>query len=275
MRTPLTAPLKKARSALYTAYLRALPPVPGSVAMLHTGRVGSTVVAKMLRGHSGIVWDGELFEKFKKGNLPEQHSVSGPFDVLRWRMRHARGRVYGFETKSHRLQHLSPTQLDLSTEVYVERLHALGFSRFILLRRKNYLRQAVSAGVGRADERRHIKKGEKAEVVRIKLDLERTILATGTIPLLQRFAEFDALYDTFDRLLTGDEVLRLTYEDHIEQNPRVAYEKICTFLGLPVEPADIKLRKTNPYPLSDILLNYDEVAALLRGTEHEWMLGEG
>ncbi len=272
MRETLTAPFRKIRSALYKRRLQSLPPVPGSVAMLHTGRVGSTVVAKMLKQHPRLFWDGELYEKYRNENTPERHVVDDFLAVLRWRMRNTHGRTYCFETKSHRLQHLKPIGLDTNT--YIGRLRAMGFSRFIVLRRKNYLRQAVSAGVGRADKRRHIQKGEKAKVVQIELDLEHTILSSGTIPLLQRFEEFDQLYDDFDRLLADMDVLRLTYEDDIEQNPLVAYEKVCHFLGIPVEPASVSLRKTNPYPLSDILLNYEEVATLLRGTEYEWMLEE-
>lgn len=272
MRKVLTAPLRRLRSVVYTGYFRALPLVPGSIAMLHTGRVGSTVVAKMLERHPALLWDGELLERYRKQKLSEQRIVRDPFAVLRWRMRNAGNRTYGFETKVHRLQHLGPEVLRLDTAEYVERLRELGFSRFIVLRRKNYLRQAVSAAVGQADERRHISKEEKGKIVRIDFDVERTPLMKSALPLLQRFEEFDALYDTLDRLLGDDEVLRLTYEDDIEQNPKVAYEKICSFLGLPSAPAEIELRKTNPYPLSDILLNYEEVAALLRGTEYEWML---
>ncbi len=262
------------RARLSEAYVRALPSRPGSVAMLHTGRNGSTVLANLLRQHPALLWDGELFEKLQKGQLQELAWTRDPFVVLRNRMRHAAPRIYGFETKAHRLQHLSPKVVGLPTEAYVARLHALGFSRFIVLRRRNYLRQAVSAAVGRAAKRRHIYHGEERALTQIHLDIERTVLSNGQLPLLDRFREFDALYAELGALLAPEATLELEYESHIEADPGVAYGMVCVFLGLPARAATTRLVKTNPYPLREIVLNHDEVARVLRDTPYAWMLDE-
>jgi hypothetical protein len=34
----------------------------------------------------------------------------------------------------------------------------------------------------------------------------------------------------------------------------------------------VKLRKVNPFPLRELIANFEEVEDRLKGTEHEWML---
>ena len=67
-------------------------------------------------------------------------------------------------------------------------------------------------------------------------------------------------------------MLQLTYEEHISIDPTVGYRAVCDFLGLQAPPVVMRLRKTNPFPLQDIVQNWDEVVDALSGTEYAWML---
>ena len=70
----------------------------------------------------------------------------------------------------------------------------------------------------------------------------------------------------------NEHLLHLTYEDDVKGDPKVAYSNICDFIGVEEEPAEVTLKKSNPYPLNRILVNYDEVARQLKDSPYEWML---
>ena len=70
----------------------------------------------------------------------------------------------------------------------------------------------------------------------------------------------------------GERWLHLVYEDDIEQSPKVAYEKVCAFLGVEVFEVEYRLQRLNPKPLSQIIENFDEVREHLSGTRYEEML---
>jgi hypothetical protein len=66
--------------------------------------------------------------------------------------------------------------------------------------------------------------------------------------------------------------LELTYEDDIEQNPHNGYEKVCEFLDLEPIAAKARWAKTNPFPLSQLIRNWEEVCEEISSTSHSWML---
>lgn len=49
---------------------------------------------------------------------------------------------------------------------------------------------------------------------------------------------------------------------------------MCRFLGIAPAPVGVRYARTNPFPLRELLLNYEDVASSLRPTEHAWMLEE-
>jgi hypothetical protein len=63
-----------------------------------------------------------------------------------------------------------------------------------------------------------------------------------------------------------------TYEEDVEEDPQRAYRRICRHLHLPVHESTVQKSRTNPYPLFDLIENFDVVRSLLRGTDYEWML---
>ena len=73
-----------------------------------------------------------------------------------------------------------------------------------------------------------------------------------------------------ETLLAGKNVLNLTYEDDIEQDPQ-KYRSICEFVDMEATKASVNFSKTNPFPLKDIIENFAEVKAALHNTPYEWM----
>jgi hypothetical protein len=240
--------------------------------MLHYGRCGSTVLGNQIGQHAEVLWEGELFEEMFRGRIPEHSLVRDPFQLLRLRRLYAGLRMYGMEVKFHPRYHLSAPVLDMTPEDCFGRLKAAGATHFVVLKRKNYLRQQISEEVGRQEGRWHRDADEEASFRSISLDPECIRFGGGEIPLLASFRERDAMYDRMETLLADEEALWLTFEDDVRDDPRVGYRRVCSLLDLSPNETTISTGRTNPYPVPDLLDNFDAVADCLRGTTHEWML---
>jgi uncharacterized protein with von Willebrand factor type A (vWA) domain len=83
----------------------------------------------------------------------------------------------------------------------------------------------------------------------------------------------DALRKEALSFFEGHDMLRVTYADLIN-NWDETTRHIQTFLDVTPQPLKQSTRKQNPYPLSELITNYDEVATALRDTDREWMLEE-
>jgi hypothetical protein len=238
-----------------------------NVAMLHPGRCGSTVVAEMLGDHPRVQWAGEIFE-----GVP-WHSPT-PADVTAYVERSSYATLapyYGFETKYLPHHHLSADGIDMELADYLELLRRLHFSKFILLHRRNYLRRAVSAAVARAQGEWHAKVAP-AEPTRVHVDVNAFQTGNCKEPLVDLFRRMDDAFSLARRLLEGDHLLQLEYEDDVLDDPTVAYQKVCRFLGIEPLKARIKLQRTNPFPYDALIDNFDEVSVVLRDTPYAWML---
>lgn len=244
----------------------------GNICMLHLGRCGSTVVGSMLDQHPAIQWDGEVFDRVRRRKLPEMWMVKDPLRMLDLRMQWAACRFYGFETKFGREQHLGPELLDLALPTYVQRLQELGFSYFVLLERRNYLRQIASRLIAWKRGRQHLPAHRHAAATRVHLPTAEISLGGAPVPLAELFADLDRRYEEARRLVHDLGGLHLVYEDDVEQDPKRAYARICDYLNVERLTPGIPLSRTNPYPLSRVLENAGEVEAYLNGTPYEWMM---
>jgi glycosyltransferase involved in cell wall biosynthesis len=234
------------------------------IAMIHHGRCGSQVLGDLLDQHSRICWEGELFEPLSH-KLPKR-----PMPHLRQRLRACKKAMYGFETK-----HYHPDLMGVEWPDYMAGLQDLGFRKFIIQRRANLLRTFVSALVGKAKGHvYHLPAGKTASLQKLTLDPQAVYFDDKPVRLL------DALEFTTDRmelarrLLAGHDILCLTYEEDIAEDPSRGYRRACDFLGVEPEPVEIKYGRTTPFPLRDVIENFDEVKAALAGTEFEWMAEE-
>ena len=87
----------------------------------------------------------------------------------------------------------------------------------------------------------------------------------------EQMRSVNAARDTAVSFFEGHDMLSVTYAD-LTKNWSETTKRIQTFLG--VAPRTLKQRtiKQNPYRLSELITNYDEVDSALTGTDYEWML---
>lgn len=244
----------------------------GRIAMFHMGRCGSTVLGDLLNQHRHIFWDGEVYHRMYDGTLRELRFTRDPVSVLRWRMRKSGRRFYGFETKFLARQHLVPGLINMDLPDYLEQLRRFDFSHIIVLRRTNSLRFLTSNLVALARKQFHIAQVQKSKLTRIRIDVDDVATGTEARQIVDAFAEIDATYQRLLALLEQHHTLSLTYEDDLQSDPRVAYHRVCEFIGIEPQSVSPRLGRTNPYPLSEVIENYDDVVRALVDTPYEWML---
>ncbi|MBF2096951.1 MAG: hypothetical protein IGQ88_01045 [Gloeomargaritaceae cyanobacterium C42_A2020_066] len=247
---------------------------PANVAMFHIGRCGSTVVGQLLQQHSQIYWGKEIYEPlFQKlrsaGRNPSELGENPKYalKLLREQMLAAGRRIYGVEIKPFHL-----TLLGYSPESFIHQLHILGFTHYIILDRRNRLRKILSSLKAQTSGKYHVRSGHQAGVMKIRVGVESVTIDYASKPLLELLAGYEEQMATLRKLLDGEKRLDLSYEDHVEHDPKIAYQYICGFLGVKPEDPIIKLSKTNPFTPSESIENLDEVSAALKGTPYEWML---
>lgn len=244
---------------------------PGCVALLHQHRCGSTVLGGMLGAHPRITWRSEVITyhrlAYERAHGSEAGWTCAPAALIR---AHRRGHPWGWfgcevTTRNAR-------DLGLSLEATVDMLRRLGFRRFVVLERRNHLRRYLSSLVGEARGRLHLEAGRLAGATAVALDPESTGLSRDRLPLLEVLRRDTDEVARLLELTAPLERLHLVYEDDLRADPAVGYARVCRYLGEePVAVAPATAR-TSPFPVADILSNYDEVAALLAGTPFEWML---
>ena len=254
----------------------------------------------------GLHWASELYEpiiaKWKEENqqefayLAKEQIVKNPIEILKNSMNETTKPYYGVVVKPFHF-----TIANSSTMEFLNQSFLLNFTYFILIRRKNSLRIIVSDKVARKKNTWHscgedIAKLEKIhlplnqhkplvkrilETIRLPLNqhkpLVKRILETIRLPLNQhkplvkRIRNSEKQMQEVETLLAGKNVLNLTYEDDIEQDPQKAYRSICEFVNMEATKASVNYNKTNPFPLKDIIENFAEVKAALHNTPYEWM----
>lgn len=250
------------------------PSQPGTIAMFHIGRSGSTVLADLLAQHQKkIYWDGEVYERLfrscekKNGGLMASHLSVDPIKLLQKRRHRAGRRFYGFELKFF---HLKLVNRDLAD--YVEDLHRLGITHFIILERRNYLRKIISSIVADQRKRYHQPYYKKIRLTRIKLDVNNVRIDRDAKPLIAYLNDYHESFRALEKLLGDRRILPLSYEDDISSDPLIGFQRICDFLDIDKRQAVVRYSKTNPFKLTEIVSNFEEVESTLRRTPFEWML---
>jgi len=247
----------------------------GNIASFHIGRCGSTVLGGMLNQHSHIFWDGEILTRYywykRRGyaSLLPCDMKDLQKNIILSRMRIAGKNYYGFETRFSQVDLFS-----LTLPEYIDQLEALGYSHFIILERRNYLKAAISWHIANEKMKYHQPYSQKAKLDPITFDIHNLRIDKTCKPLISYLHEWDNYYKKIETLLRGKNALKIIYEVDILNDPRKGYERICAFLNLPPEKAAVQHSRTNPYKVNEILLNYQEVAEALAGTLFEWMLYE-
>lgn len=234
-----------------------------NVAMFHTARCGSTVLGNMLGKHSSVHWASELLTHF--GTMypdlePERRAfrkVIGESQLI------TNKSVFGFEINYLPGQQLMGCAISMQLGDYLPLLSTMGFTKFIVLRRRNYLRRAVSIEVARVRDLWHTSS---------PVERPTKIALRNIEEMPEWFGTMDRQRDLLIGLLPEQETLLLNYEDHIRDGPLEAYILVTKFLNIEPEPISPDMHRTNAFPLRDVVSNYSEVESALTGTPYEWML---
>lgn len=261
--------MRRVRHAMAGAAPRA------KVVMMHVGRSGSTVLGNMLHKHSEVFWDNELYHTAHYGLGVDFDRV--PYaDWTRAQFAFGGQGVYGFECKIHPDQHLS--FFNGSPEAFFDDMRRIGVTHFILLERRNILRRMTSQYVGAKTAVRHLDSSEAARVSKVVMDCQTCHFGDRYRPktLLACMEEVDGVYRAAHEAFAGEAFLPLVYEEDIDgaEGPARAVGRIFDLLDLPSEGIRPDLSKTNPFPLREIIENFDEVSEHLAGTRFAWMLDE-
>lgn len=247
-----------------------------NIAMFHMGRCGSSVLGDLLYQHSRIQWNGEIYcphirdwrtQKIQNPTIPTLKP--DPLMLLQRKMFAAGSKNFGCEIKFH---HLVEGHIDI--ENFIELLNKKGFY-YIILRRKNFLRSIVSHTVmySLVEKKTHNKSSEKATLKQVSIDVKSTGYNGSKKPLIEHLNLQKENHIYLEKLLTDQKYLKLNFEDDIAENPNDAYLQVCGFLNIEPEEIPVRLSRTNPFPLSEIIVNYDEVKEYLKDTEYAWMCG--
>lgn len=245
----------------------------GNIAMFHLGRCGSSVLGYLLDQHPQIDWGSEVFHYIYNDDIPEKRMTSKPLDILRIKMSWSHKDYYGFETKFTEHEHLRKELVNMDVINYLSTLSDLGFKKFILLKRKNYLKQIISLIAAKQTLEFHTKT-EKEKAVAIKIDPQKVWFGNKSFNLIELFENFDNAYEELESLLKQKDALFLNYENDILEDPLVAYKKVCDYLGIKDNNPTVIHKRTNPFELRDLIENYDEIYNILQPTKYSWMLND-
>ena len=226
--------------------------------ILTRSRNGSTLLTRALSSHPCLIARGEVL----RSSPPHAEHVKGdPVESVR--------RVYmpyprHIQAVGFKLMYGHHGDDWPAWKLLREHLPTL---KIIHLTRENRLRVWVSYLISKATQKwvnssRDIREPSKPNRVHVNLSDWKT-----------QMESYDTLRRDAISFFEGHDMLRVTYADLINDWKETTH-RIQTFLDVTPQPLNRTTKKQNPHALSDLITNYDEVAATLRGTEYEWMLEE-
>jgi hypothetical protein len=241
-----------------------------SVFMWHHGRCGSTVLGELLNQHSRVRWYGEIYEPYSaRGRLRRRYA-----DDLKRIALASHKPVIGMELKGLSCQHLRT--LGATLEEFAGVLHAHHYGCCILLDRRNILRKLMSVQVVYQKLRRsYVQAAGSGEQLRgkLRINVNRVGILGRECGLFEMLEYIETETARAEQLLGQRfELLRLSYEDDIEEDPLRAYGKVCDFLGIAQEEVAIGHARINTRALAELIENFEQVERALSGTRYQWML---
>jgi hypothetical protein len=135
-------------------------------------------------------------------------------------------------------------------------------SKQIFLYRKNKVKQFVSLTRGYLTKIWHLNQNESRRQQEGKIPID--------IKELEWFIKYSYSQENFFKNLFKD-LISISYED-IENDIHDVLYKIQNFLEIQPENLKINLQKINTKPLSEVVLNYNELKNWCSKTEYNWMI---
>lgn len=244
---------------------------PNNAVIFHVGRCGSTVICNVLNQNALIECRGEIFNPYMRKKQAGE-TIPNASEILR--------QITSSKTKTHQifeikfLQYQHPGIFGMKLPELLSLFHEHGFHKFIVLERSNYLRRMVSHCVAQQTKVYQIKGDGEAQLNQIYLNTKEIDVGSGKHSLIGWLNIISDAYTDIRTLLTNESFLEVGYEKDIQISVLPAYVKICEYLEVRPEEVKVQLKRTNPFPLQKIILNYDEVFNLLKDSPYEWMLAE-
>lgn len=245
-----------------------------NICLIHFGRCGSTVLSNMLNQHEDIRWHGEIYSEYLKKQIPEVRMTTHPGDILKLRMGLYPSKYFGFEIKAFGVADLGPKVLNSSFSNYYTELTKRRFSKYIVLKRENFLRQIISIQIGLETKQMHLQNNKKSELKQIILNPKNVVIGFEKMNLIAAFQLYEQAYIDIHNVLVDEDILDISYEHDIAPSPLIGYRKICNYLSVSKESVKINLSPTNPYSLQEMLINYAEIEDVLAGTKYASFLDE-
>jgi LPS sulfotransferase NodH len=240
--------------------------------ILTTQRSGSTFIAECLQSHPEVLCPGELLQKgfgykvpdyiFRFRNLTKvvQFFGSGAWNSPRMMDRffatgNAKARVF-----KAMYNHLAFPW----TRRYLERHPEI---RIIHLRRDNLLKQYVSFLLMGRPRVKHWQPHVIAPIPAVRVHVP----PDAALAYMRRTV---AQYQHFEQVFAKHRRMPLVYEETIDGNGlrQDVADAICDFLEVSRRPMSSPLVKVNPDDLSEMVTNYDELAAAVRHSEFARLL---
>jgi hypothetical protein len=236
--------------------------------MFHIGRCGSTVLSNMLNQNPAVQCEGEIFNplmaNFENKFIPNINDII--IDVKNRKDLP----IQLFEIKFLEAQHLSLFNINLKEMLDILLSH--GFNHFIILERKNYLKRMISHCVAQETKIYHIEKNSSAKLHQIYLNSQAIKVGTRIQSLLEWFEIFEQSYSELRFLTKNFPTLNLFYEEDVEKDVQKGYLKICSFFEIAPVNVQCPFIKTNPFSLSETLMNYHEIQELMNENNLQGML---
>ncbi|MGH7885939.1 MAG: hypothetical protein ACRENO_09625 [Thermodesulfobacteriota bacterium] len=240
----------------YKAFFK--PPVNGknNFIIFSSNRTGSTLLNMLLKSHSEIDCQGEIFLKFKESAFKK---VLFPYLYIRG-IKSENHNTFGFVLKT---QHIDVVFSDKHKDL-VSNLYHKGW-KIIYLKRLNIFRQAVSHLIAMTNKQWHDFPEKPIKREKVYIDCKK---------LLPIINWFEKLAEIEEEILNNFKYKLVFYENSLleENNHQKTCEDIFDFLGISAELVTTEIKKISTGSLEDQIINYEEVVNFFSKTKYSEFL---
>ncbi|MDJ0689963.1 MAG: hypothetical protein QNJ41_15780 [Xenococcaceae cyanobacterium MO_188.B32] len=220
-------------------------------------RSGSTCLLDLLSSHPKILTNPHDFFNYKKV----------PVNFAEERLIHSSKNVHGFKFR------IQPFYLDYNVEnrniaqKSLQNLTEKG-GTLIHLQRKNLLKQGISHLIANATKKENFRKGQKPiKITSVEIDPQELMKYIKSNELALKFEQ-----ETLQELPH----VSLTYEKDLQKQDchQITMDKVCQALNLNSAPTITRYTRISANKLSDYILNYDEIAEIVKNSGYGQYLEE-